>query len=76
MDGVTGVVTLLAKVDAFKVAVARNGTVYGVTGGPSGGRVVRISRAVGSCPWRERGVSARTATDGRSQRRCSRAPSR
>jgi len=43
VDGTTGVVTPLAKVDAFKVAVARNGAVYGATGGPSGGRVVRIS---------------------------------
>ena len=43
VDGTTGVVTPLAKVDAFKVAVARNGTVYGATGGPSGGRIVRIS---------------------------------
>ena len=43
VDGMTGAVTPLAKVDAFKVAVARNGAVYGATGGPSGGRVVRIS---------------------------------
>ena len=43
VDGATGVVTPLAKVDAFKVVVARNGVVYGATGGPSGGRVVRIS---------------------------------
>jgi hypothetical protein len=43
VDGATGVVTPLAKVDAFKVAVARNGVVYGATGGPTGGRVVRIS---------------------------------
>ena len=43
VDGETGVVASLAKVDAFKVAVASNGTVYGATGGPSGGRVVRIT---------------------------------
>ena len=43
VDGATRVVTPLAKVDAFKVAVARNGVVYGATGGPTGGRVVRIS---------------------------------
>ena len=40
---VMGVVTPVAKVDAFKVDVARNGVVYGATGGPSGGRVVWIS---------------------------------
>lgn len=43
VDGATGEVTPLATVDAFKLAVAGNGAVYGVTGGPSGGRVVRIS---------------------------------
>jgi streptogramin lyase len=43
VDGTTGVVTPFASVDAFNVAVARNGTVYGATGGPRGGRVVRIS---------------------------------
>jgi DNA-binding beta-propeller fold protein YncE len=43
VDGTTGVVTKLAKVDAFKVVVARTGVVYGATGGPKGGRVVRIS---------------------------------
>lgn len=50
VDGSTGVVTPLAKVDAFKVAVARNGVVYGATGGPSGGRVVRISPNGGLVP--------------------------
>ena len=43
VDGETGVVTPFAKVDAFKVVVARNGAVFGATGGPSGGRVVRIT---------------------------------
>jgi streptogramin lyase len=43
VDGTTGVVTQLAKVDAFKIVVARNSVVYGATGGPRGGRVVRIS---------------------------------
>jgi streptogramin lyase len=43
VDGATGTVTPFAKVDAFKVAVARDGVVYGATGGPTGGRVVRIS---------------------------------
>ncbi len=43
VDGTTGVVTRLADVDVFKLVVAPNGTVYGATGGPRGGRVVRIS---------------------------------
>jgi streptogramin lyase len=43
VDGTTGEVTPLAKVDAFKLVVARNGVVYGATGGPRGGRIVRIS---------------------------------
>lgn len=43
IDGTTGVVTRLADVDAFKLYIARDGSVYGVTGNPSGGRIVRIA---------------------------------
>jgi streptogramin lyase len=43
VDGTTGAVGRLANVDAFKLVVAAGGTVYGATGGPKGGRVVRIS---------------------------------
>jgi streptogramin lyase len=44
VDGASGDVTRLAAVDAVKVAIARDGTVYGVVGTPSGGRIVRIAR--------------------------------
>jgi hypothetical protein len=44
VDGATGAVTRLANVDAFKVAVASGGVVYGAVGSPAGGRVVRIGR--------------------------------
>ena len=47
VDSATGAVTRLASVDAFKLAAAPDGTVYGATGGPRGGRVVRISRGGG-----------------------------
>ena len=43
VDGTTGAVTPFAAVDAFELAVASNGVVYGATGGPTGGRVVRIA---------------------------------
>jgi sugar lactone lactonase YvrE len=43
VDGTTGAATQLAGVDAFEVVAAPNGVVYGATGGPRGGRVVRIS---------------------------------
>ena len=43
VDGKTGAVATLANVDAFKLVAAPNGAVYGATGGPTGGRVVRIS---------------------------------
>jgi streptogramin lyase len=43
VDGDTGAVTRFASVDAFKLVVASNGVVYGATGSPRGGRVVRIS---------------------------------
>jgi streptogramin lyase len=43
VDATTGAVTRLANVDAYGLVSAPNGTVYGVTGRPSGGRVVRIS---------------------------------
>jgi hypothetical protein len=44
VDGTTGAVTPLAQVDAFKLVVAPDGSVYGAVGGPKGGRVVRIAR--------------------------------
>ncbi len=43
VDATTGAVTPFAAVDAFELAVASNGVVYGATGGPTGGRVVRIA---------------------------------
>jgi hypothetical protein len=43
VDVETGAVTPFASVDAFELAAAPNGVVYGATGGPAGGRVVRIS---------------------------------
>jgi sugar lactone lactonase YvrE len=43
VDASTGAISSVAAVDAFDLAVARNGVVYGATGGPTGGRVVRIS---------------------------------
>jgi streptogramin lyase len=42
VDADTGEVTRFAGVDAFKLVVAANGVVYGATGNPRGGRVVRI----------------------------------
>lgn len=42
IDGASGAVTRFANVDAFKLHVTPDGTVYGVTGRPSGGRIVRI----------------------------------
>jgi streptogramin lyase len=38
----TGAVTPFASIDAFELVVAPNGVVYGLTGTPRGGRVVRI----------------------------------
>jgi hypothetical protein len=76
VDGTTGVATPLAQVDAFKVAVARNGTVYGATGGPSGGRVVRISPNGRVAPVAGTGRLG-PHRDGRALAApCSRAPSR
>lgn len=43
MDGVTGALTPFANTDAIKLHVVPDGSVYGVTGNPSGGRVVRIA---------------------------------
>ena len=43
VDSTTGATTPFANVDAFELAVAPNGSVYGATGSPTGGRVVRIS---------------------------------
>ena len=76
VEGATGVVTALAKVDAFKVVVARNGVVYGATGGRSGAGSSASRRAVGSSPSPERVGSARTVTGVPWRRRCSRVPSR
>jgi streptogramin lyase len=42
IDGRTGAVSRFADVDAFKLLVA-DGSVYGVTGDPAGGTVVRIA---------------------------------
>src|SRR5262245_9880156 len=42
VDGDTGAVMPFASVDAFKLVVAPTGAVYGATGTPRGGRVVRI----------------------------------
>jgi sugar lactone lactonase YvrE len=56
VDGVTGAVTPFARVDAFELVAAPNGVVYGATGTPAGGRVVRISRS---------GVVTRVAGTGR-----------
>jgi streptogramin lyase len=42
IDGDTGAVTRFADVDAFKLHLAPDGSVYGIVGSPSGGRVVRI----------------------------------
>ena len=43
IDSVTGAVTPFAIVDAGKLLVAPDGSVYGGVGNPSGGRVVRIA---------------------------------
>jgi streptogramin lyase len=43
IDGDTGAVARFADVDAFKLNLALDGSVYGVTGDPSGGRIVRIA---------------------------------
>jgi streptogramin lyase len=43
VDPATGEVAPFARVDAFELAAAPNGFVYGATGSPTGGRVVRIS---------------------------------
>jgi streptogramin lyase len=43
IDGDTGAVTQFANVDAINLHVAADGSVYGVEGSPSGGRVVRIA---------------------------------
>jgi hypothetical protein len=43
VDGDTGAVTPFASIDAFELVVGSNGVVYGVTGSPRGGRVVRIA---------------------------------
>jgi streptogramin lyase len=43
VDGDTRALTPFATVDAIKLEVAADGSVYGVEGNPSGGRVVRIA---------------------------------
>jgi hypothetical protein len=43
IDDATGAVTRFADVDAIKLLVAPDGSVYGVTGTPAGGRVVRVA---------------------------------
>ena len=43
VDSITGATRPFANVDAFKLAAAPNGFVYGATGSPTGGRVIRIS---------------------------------
>ncbi len=43
VDGDTGVVSPFAQVDAFKLLIAPDGSVFGVEGSPSGGRIVRIA---------------------------------
>jgi streptogramin lyase len=43
IDGATGAVTRFADVDAFKLLVMPDGSVYGVTGNPAGGQVVRVA---------------------------------
>lgn len=43
MDGGTGALTPFANADAIKLHVALDGSVYGIEGSPSGGRVVRIA---------------------------------
>ena len=43
VDATTGEVAPFARIDAFELAAAPNGVVYGATGTPTGGRVVRIS---------------------------------
>lgn len=45
VDAATGAVAPYARVDAFELVAAPNGVVYGATGTPAGGRVVRISPA-------------------------------
>lgn len=44
IDGDTGAVSAFAQVDAFKLLVAPDGSVFGVEGTPVGGRIVRIAR--------------------------------
>jgi hypothetical protein len=43
IDGDTGAVSPFVQVDAIKVLIAPDGSVFGVEGNPSGGRVVRIA---------------------------------
>lgn len=43
IDGDTGAVSHFASVDAFKLVVTSDGSVYGVEATPAGGRIVRIA---------------------------------
>jgi DNA-binding beta-propeller fold protein YncE len=43
MDGATGALTPFANTDAIKLHLAADGSVYGVEGNPSGGRLVRMA---------------------------------
>jgi streptogramin lyase len=43
VDGDTGAISPFAQVDAIKLHLAPDGSVYGVEGNPTGGRVVRIA---------------------------------
>jgi streptogramin lyase len=43
VDGTTRAVTRFADVDGIELVVAPDGSVYGVVGNPSGGRVVRVA---------------------------------
>jgi hypothetical protein len=43
VDGATGTVTPFADVDGIKLVAAADGSIYGVVGNPSGGRVVRVA---------------------------------
>lgn len=43
VDGATRAFTRFADVDGIKLVVAPDGSVYGVVGNPSGGRVIRVA---------------------------------
>ena len=43
IDGISGAVTPFADVDGIKLLAAPDGSLYGVVGGPAGGRVIRVA---------------------------------